>query len=88
MRSLSVRQKRRFEAKGTHLERHGIDTRADDHKRITGPILAFRLRLPAVNPTSILSIHNPLTTAHFKNRRPPLAPRSGSAIPGLKTYTS
>jgi|HubBroStandDraft_6_1064221.scaffolds.fasta_scaffold14991_4 hypothetical protein len=67
MRSLSVRQKRRFEAKGTHLERHGIDNRADDRKRITGPTLASRLRLPAINPTSILSIHNPLSTAHFKN---------------------
>jgi len=36
VRSLSVQQKRRFEAKGTHLERHGIDDRADDRKRITG----------------------------------------------------
>ena len=67
MRSLRVRQKRRFEAKGTHLERQGIDDRADDRKRITGPMLASRLRLPAVTSTSILSIHNPLTTAHFNN---------------------
>ena len=36
MRSLSVQQKRRFEAKGTHLERHGIDDSAGDGKRITG----------------------------------------------------
>ncbi len=37
MRSLSVQQKRRFDAKGTHLERHGIEDRADNRKRITGP---------------------------------------------------
>ena len=36
MGSLSVRQKRRFEATGTHLERHGIDDGAGDGKRITG----------------------------------------------------
>ena len=33
---MSVQQKRRFDAKGTPLERHGIDDRADDRKRITG----------------------------------------------------